>query len=111
MKGDLSVDDLPDAWNAKYREYLGIEVPDDAKGCMQDVHWSMCAMGYFPTYTLGNLYCAQFFEKAMSDMPDLHDQFEQGEFSRTGIMQLFANHLSFLKQRFRNMMNPQAVYS
>ena len=99
MKGDLSVDDLPDAWNAKYREYLGIEVPDDAKGCMQDVHWSMCAMGYFPTYTLGNLYCAQFFEKAMSDMPDLHDQFEQGEFS--GLLNWLRTHIHHHGQRYR----------
>ena len=80
MNGDLAVADLPDAWNQRYKEYLGIEVPNDTKGCLQDIHWSMTAMGYFPTYTLGNLYCAQFFEKAMADIPDLYDQFEQGEF-------------------------------
>jgi carboxypeptidase Taq len=81
MSGSLDVKDLPEAWNTKYRAYLGIDVPDDAKGCMQDVHWSMCALGYFPTYTLGNLYSAQFFEKAVADMPDLHEQFARGEFS------------------------------
>ena len=81
MRGDLGVADIPEAWNAKYRDYLGIEVPNDAKGCLQDVHWSMCSMGYFPTYTLGNLYSAQFFEKALADMPDLYAQFEKGEFS------------------------------
>ena len=66
---------------------------------MQDVHWSMCAMGYFPTYTLGNLYCAQFFEKAMSDMPDLHDQFEQGEFS--GLLNWLRTHIHHHGQRYR----------
>ncbi len=80
LRGDLEVKDIPDVWNAKYKEYLGIDVPNDAKGCLQDIHWSMAAMGYFPTYTLGNLYCAQFFEKALEDMPDLHEQFARGEF-------------------------------
>lgn len=78
--GDLAVADIPDAWNQKYKEYLGLDVPDDAKGCLQDIHWSMASMGYFPTYTLGNLYAAQFFEKALKDMPDLEGQFERGEF-------------------------------
>ncbi len=80
MNGDMSVSDIPGVWNAKYKEYLGIDVPDDRRGCLQDVHWSMVSTGYFPTYTLGNLYAAQFFEKALEEMPDLYDQFEQGEF-------------------------------
>jgi len=80
MSGALAVDDIPEAWNAKYREYLGIEVPSNSKGCLQDIHWSMTSMGYFPTYTLGNLYCAQFFEKAMEAHPGMHDEFAQGEF-------------------------------
>ena len=80
MSGDLAVADIPDAWNQRYKEYLGIEVPSDANGCLQDVHWSMASMGYFPTYTLGNLYCAQFFEKAMEEIPDMYEQFETGEF-------------------------------
>jgi carboxypeptidase Taq len=81
LKGDMPVKDIPGEWNARYKEYLGLDVPDDAKGCLQDIHWSMAAMGYFPTYTLGNLYSAQLFEKAMEDMPDLYDQFEAGEFA------------------------------
>lgn len=80
MSGAMQVADIPDAWNQKYRDYLGIEVTDIAKGCLQDIHWSMCAIGYFPTYTLGNLYCAQFFESATAAMPDLHDQFRAGSF-------------------------------
>ena len=80
MGGDLAVADIPGAWNEKYREYLGLEVPDDRRGCLQDIHWSMGSIGYFPTYTLGNLYAAQFFEQALEDLPDLYDQFERGEF-------------------------------
>jgi carboxypeptidase Taq len=80
MRGDLAVGDLPEAWNSRYKEYLGIDVPSDTKGCLQDIHWSMTSMGYFPTYTLGNLYCAQFFEKAMEEMPNMYEQFALGEF-------------------------------
>ncbi len=80
ISGDMSVDDLPGVWNSRYKEYLDIDVPDDRRGCLQDIHWSMASMGYFPTYTLGNLYAAQFFEKAMQDIPDLYAQFGAGEF-------------------------------
>jgi carboxypeptidase Taq len=81
IKGDLKARDLPGAWNERYKQYLGVDVPDDARGCMQDIHWSMGAMGYFPTYTMGNLYAAQFFEKARADLGDVDAQFERGEFA------------------------------
>ena len=81
MKGDLTVDDLPGVWNTKYKEYLQVDVPDDARGCMQDIHWSMGAIGYFPTYTMGNIYCAQFFETAREQVGDLDAMFAQGEFA------------------------------
>jgi len=81
LRGDLAVADLPAAWNDMYREYLGVEVPDDRRGCLQDVHWSNGAMGYFPTYTLGNLYAAQFFESASEALGDLHAMFAAGEFA------------------------------
>lgn len=58
-----------------------MDVPDDARGCLQDVHWSAGLFGYFPTYTLGNLYAAQLFEKALEDIPDLYDGFARGDFS------------------------------
>jgi carboxypeptidase Taq len=61
-------------------EYLGIEVPNDTEGVLQDVHWSGGSIGYFPTYALGNLISAQLWEKITDDLPDLHDAFEQGEF-------------------------------
>jgi carboxypeptidase Taq len=76
----LRVADLPAAWREKYRHYLGIEPPNDSDGVLQDVHWSSGAIGYFPTYTLGNLYAAQFFEQAARDLGDLHALFRQGEF-------------------------------
>lgn len=81
LSGDLAVRDLPAAWNAKMREYLGIEPTTDREGVLQDVHWSEGAIGYFPTYTLGNLYAAQFFEQAKADVPGLEEQFAAGEFS------------------------------
>ena len=80
LKEELKPKDLPAAWNAKMREYLGLTPPDDARGCLQDIHWSGGAIGYFPTYTLGNLYAAQFFEQARADLGDLDAQFERGDF-------------------------------
>lgn len=81
MSGDLAAKDLPEAWNARYKEYLGIDVPNDAQGCMQDIHWSQGAIGYFPTYALGNLYAAQFFEQARAEMSDLDEQIAAGSFA------------------------------
>jgi len=65
-------------WNAKYREYLGIEPDTDSKGILQDVHWSS-GMGYFPTYTLGNMYGAQIFHKLHSVFPDFDERLAKGE--------------------------------
>lgn len=81
VSGQLAISDVPEAWNAKYREYLGIEPPSDADGCLQDVHWSGALIGYFPTYSLGNLYAAQFFEKADQNLGGLGKQFARGEFA------------------------------
>jgi len=80
MNGDLAAADLPHEWNRRYKEYLGVDVPDDALGCLQDVHWSGGSFGYFPTYTLGNLYAAQIFEKIREDIPDIDERFERGDF-------------------------------
>ncbi|MDA0802692.1 MAG: carboxypeptidase M32 [Planctomycetota bacterium] len=79
--GTLEPCDLPGAWNEKYRDYLGLEVPEDRVGCLQDVHWSMGAFGYFPTYTLGTLYAAQFFDTACAGNPGLVEGFTRGQFS------------------------------
>lgn len=80
MEGRLSLRDVPAAWNARMKTYLGIDVPDDARGVLQDVHWSQGLFGYFPTYSLGNIIAAQIWEKALEAIPDLYDQFERGEF-------------------------------
>jgi carboxypeptidase Taq len=80
LADDLRVADLPGAWNEKYKKYLGIAPQSDADGVLQDVHWSSGAFGYFPTYTLGNLYAAQFFEQANRDLGDLNAQFRGGAF-------------------------------
>jgi carboxypeptidase Taq len=81
LQGDLGVDDLPATWNRLYREYLGVEVPDDRRGCLQDVHWSCGLFGYFPTYTLGNLYAAQLAAAAARALGDLDGQLARGEFA------------------------------
>jgi carboxypeptidase Taq len=81
LDGGLNVADLPLAWNSKMKQYLGVDVPDNTRGVLQDIHWSGGAMGYFPTYTLGNLYAAQFFEQAGKDLGDLAGQFGRGEFT------------------------------
>lgn len=70
IEGSLKCKDIPEAWNAKMQELLGIKPKNDSEGCLQDVHWSMGAFGYFPTYTLGNLYMAQFFEAFEKEHPD-----------------------------------------
>ena len=80
LAGDLNVPDVPAAWNSMFKSYLGLDVPEHSKGCLQDVHWSCGLIGYFPTYTLGNMYAAQFFEQAKKDLPDLESQFSRGEF-------------------------------
>ncbi len=77
----LNIAELPEAWNSKYREYLGITPPNDADGVLQDIHWSAGLFGYFATYSLGNLYAAQFFEQADHDCGGLHAQFAHGEFA------------------------------
>ena len=81
FRGELEVDDLPEAWNAKYRDYLGVVPPNFKDGVMQDVHWSGGMFGYFPSYTLGNVYAAQLFEAAQRDLGELEEAFARGEFA------------------------------
>jgi carboxypeptidase Taq len=84
LSGELALDDLPEAWNARMADYLGIEVPDDARGVLQDVHWSGGAIGYFPTYALGNVISVQLWDQLRAELPQLDTQFEQGDFSEVG---------------------------
>lgn len=81
MEGSLEVKDLPDAWNARMKDYLGLTPPNDALGVLQDIHWSAGYFGYFSTYALGNLVALQLWERINADIPDLDDQFRRGEFS------------------------------
>jgi carboxypeptidase Taq len=80
--GDLPPADVPGAWDEKFRQLLGLTPPTAADGCLQDIHWSMGGLGYFPTYTLGNLYAAQFMGQARQDLGDLDGDFRRGEFGR-----------------------------
>jgi len=81
VRGDLAIEDVPEAWNDKYEEYLGIRPDNDAEGCLQDIHWSHGNFGYFPpTYSLGSVMAAQLFAAAESEIDDLDDQIAAGEF-------------------------------
>lgn len=80
IRGDLPIDDLPTAWNEAYARYLTIVPASDIEGCLQDGHWSAGMFGYFPVYTLGNIYAAQFHDAARRALPDLDDQLARGDF-------------------------------
>jgi len=82
MEGKLAVADLPQAWNARMQEYLGVTPSNDREGVLQDVHWSGGMIGYFPTYALGNLVSVQLWEVINKDIPDLEAQIEQGQFGK-----------------------------
>jgi carboxypeptidase Taq len=79
IAGSFDLRELPAVWNERMREYLGVEVPDDAHGVLQDVHWSRGTIGYFPTYALGNVISAQLWERALADLPDLEDRLAEGD--------------------------------
>jgi carboxypeptidase Taq len=81
LDGTYSTDNLNEVWNAKYKEYLGIDVPSDNEGILQDIHWAYGSIGYFPTYSLGSFYAAQFFAQAEKDIAGLQDKIEAGDTS------------------------------
>ncbi len=80
LDGSLAVKDLPEAWNAKMKSYLGVVPPDDARGVLQDIHWSSGLIGYFPTYALGNLAASQLWEKMEGDIPTINEDIARGAF-------------------------------
>ena len=80
LAGSIDLADLPEIWNQRMQEYLGVEPPNDALGVLQDMHWAVGLIGYFSTYALGNVISAQLWDKVTAEIPDLHDQFERGEF-------------------------------
>jgi len=79
IAGRLAVRDVPEAWRAKAKDLLGLDVRDDVRGCLQDVHWSAGLFGYFPSYALGNLYAAQFADAMRKDIPDLDERVAMGD--------------------------------
>lgn len=79
LSRQVGVDELPELWNSLYKQYLGLDVPGPARGVLQDVHWSHGSFGYFPTYSLGSFYAAQYFAKAESDIPGLRGLMAKGE--------------------------------
>jgi carboxypeptidase Taq len=81
ISGEIEVDDLPDAWDDMYEEFLGIRSPNRTLGVLQDIHWSFGAFGYFPTDTRGNLYSAQLLTAARKELPDHDEQIRRGEFT------------------------------
>jgi len=80
IDGLLDTDDLPTAWNEKYQQYLGVQPDNDSVGVLQDIHWSAGLIGYFPTYSLGNLHASQFIDAASRDLGNLDELFQHGEF-------------------------------
>lgn len=78
MEGKVAVNELPQLWNKKYKHYLGVDVPDDAHGILQDIHWSHGSIGYFPTYSIGSFCAAQFFATAEKQIPGLEKEIESG---------------------------------
>jgi carboxypeptidase Taq len=80
IEGELKPADLPGVWNEEFEKMLGLKVPDDARGCLQDIHWSIGAFGYFPTYTLGNLNAAQLMRRATQDLPQLETELRSGNY-------------------------------
>lgn len=81
LEGKVQLSDLPEVWNAKMKDYLGIVPANDAEGILQDIHWSMGTIGYFPTYALGTLLSVQFYNQALAEIPEIPTQIERGEFA------------------------------
>jgi len=103
IEGKLAVKDLPEYWNTKMQEYLGVTPPNDAKGVLQDIHWSFGAFGYFSTYALGNLVSAQLWEKINQDIVDLADQIRAGKFD--ALLAWLREHI----HRYGRKFQPQEV--
>jgi carboxypeptidase Taq len=97
IEGRLDLPDLPDAWNARMEEYLGVDVPSDREGVLQDMHWPGGSMGYFPTYSLGNVMSVQIWERLSEDV-DVDERMERGEFDE--IREWLRTHLYVLGRKF-----------
>ena len=79
IEGNINVEELPSVWNSLYKKYLNIDVPSDSLGVLQDIHWSHGSLGYFPTYTLGSFYAAQFYNKVSNEVSNINSKIENGD--------------------------------
>ena len=100
LSGDLPVADLPGAWAEAYRKYLGITPATDAEGCLQDIHWAAGLVGYFPTYSLGNVFAAQLHDRANAELGGLDDAFARGDFA--GLLGWLRARIHAEGRRFRS---------
>jgi carboxypeptidase Taq len=98
VNGRVAVRDLPTVWNEKMHEYLGVDVPNDAQGVLQDTHWASGHIGYFSTYLLGTVMSVQIWEKIVEDVPDLDEQIERGEFA--ALREWLGEHVHSLGRKF-----------
>jgi carboxypeptidase Taq len=98
IEGELAVADLPAAWAERTHAYLGLDVPDDAHGVLQDVHWAEGLFGYFPTYALGNVVAGQVWARVTADLPDLDERFAAGEFAP--LREWLAEHVHRFGRRY-----------
>jgi carboxypeptidase Taq len=99
LTGNLEAKDVPAAWNDMYQQYLRITPPTDREGCLQDIHWSEGLIGYFPTYTLGNIYAAQLFQAADESVGPLEESFARGDFG--GLRTWLSENIHRHGRRFR----------
>ena len=99
LAGDLKPRDLPGAWNERFAALFGLTPAHDAEGCLQDVHWGSGMFGYFPTYTLGNVYAAQLFAQAREELGDLDAAFARGEFA--SLLRWFRERVHVHGRRYR----------
>ena len=98
MEGSLAVKDAREAWNEKFKAYLGLVPPDDAHGVLQDVHWSFGGLGYFPTYALGNLVSVQIWERMTRDIPDVEEQIGEAKFD--GLLAWLREHVHIFGAKY-----------
>ena len=98
VHGRVAVPDLPEVWNERMHEYLGVDVPDDAQGVLQDTHWASGSIGYFSTYLLGTVMSVQIWQKIVEDIPDLEEQIEGGQFA--ALREWLGEHVHGLGRKF-----------
>lgn len=99
VEGSVTLEDLPELWNAKMKEFLGVEVPDDAHGVLQDTHWAQGYIGYFPTYALGNVISVQIWQQVRDSIPDLDERIAAGEMGT--LAEWLREHLYALGAKFK----------